>query len=435
MLGTLLLVLVAWFAVYLFAHIVTGPHHHQFDLKIYFHAVTFWTGGHDLYSYAQPDPVNGSLGFTYPPLAAVLMAPMTTLGFGAVAAVSIVAIVASTLWCVWICLRERMRITRENALRVVGLAGAGVFLLEPLRLTLGFGQINIYLMVLVLLDVLVLARRGSRWTGVGIGLAMAIKITPGIFLLYFLLSKQWRAAAVAVGTAAVATLVGAVAAPAETLRFFTSLLWASGRVGNIGGSANQSMNGLIARLMEPAPPSTALWLLLVIAVGALGVIRIRRAIAAGDTLAAITLTGLLGILISPVSWPHHIVWVIPAAVIVGDRLVRTSAEAPEIPGRSVAAEIRARLRQGAGLIVLVVLGTLAFGLDLRARLNLPDADYTDQPLIAALVVSTAMFWCLAAMFLLPISGDVASHGSPSLRGLLQRGRDAVAPRSGSRPRS
>lgn len=400
--GSVVLVAFAFWVVYQFAHTITGPHHNQFDLKIYYHAVQFWTNGNNIYDYSQPDPVNITLGFTYPPLAAVLMAPMAGLGLSLVTTLSLLAIVLTTGWCVFLCLRERVRITRQNALLVVGLATAAAFLLEPIRQTMGFGQINLYLMALVLLDVLVLGRRGSRWTGVGIGLAMAIKLTPGIFLLYLILSKQWRATVMALATAAAATLLAAVVTPSATWQYYTSLVWESDRVGFLGGSANQSMNGLIARIMAPHDPSKAIWLLLVVAVFAVAVVRIRRAVQADDRLAALTLTGLLGILVSPVSWPHHIVWVIPAAVIIGHRLIRQSNRA--VPtGLTIGAEVRLRLRTAAPLIVLVGLGSLAFGQDLRLALDLPDVDYSDLSVFWMLVASVQMFWCLAAMFLLPIT--------------------------------
>lgn len=410
--GSVALVLFATWVVYQFAHTVTGPHHSQFDLKIYYRAITFWTDGNNIYDYSQPDRVNITLGYTYPPLTAVLMAPMAKLSLSLVTVLSTLAIAATTAWCVFVCLRERVRITRQNALLLVGLATAASFLLEPIRQTMGFGQINMYLTALVLLDVLVLGRRGSRWTGIGIGLAMAIKLTPGIFLIYLLLSKQWRASVMAISTAIAATLMAAIVTPAATWQYYTSLVWESDRVGFLGGSANQSMNGLIARIMAPADPSKAIWLVLVLAVGIPVTMRIRKAVQAGDRLAALTLTGLLGILVSPVSWPHHIVWVIPAAVIIAHRLIRQSND--EVPtGMTGGAEARLRLRRAGTLIGLIALGSLAFGQDLRLALDLPDVDYSGLSVFWMLVASVQMFWCLAAAFLLPIGAKVPVAGAPA----------------------
>ena len=403
--------LTAGWAVYLWAHTVVGPHHHQFDLAIYFRAINFWAAGNDIYDYSQFDPVNISLGYTYPPLAAVLMSPMAATTFAVVKAITLPAIVLSAAACVLLILRERVVIPRGMTVAVVGIVTAVAFLLEPMRQTLGFGQINLFLMLLVLADVLVLARRGSRFTGVGIGLAMAIKLTPGVFLLYLIVSRQWRAFFVAIGTAVTATLLAAVVAPAETWRFYTSLLFESDRVGFLGSSANQSVNGLLARFTAPLPPSTAVWGLLVLVLLVVGYRRVRTAVAAGDVLAAVTLTGLLGVLISPVSWPHHIVWVLPAVVVLGTTLARGVLTAVRSGGLS-----RASLRPLIGPAVLVATGVFIWGWDTRIVLGLPDVDYTGLGPLAMVAGSLPMFWTLAALFVLPVTSfPRAALGASSRR--------------------
>ena len=173
----------------------------------------------------------------------------------------------------------------------------------------------------MLVDLLVLGRRGSKWTGVGIGLATAIKLTPGIFIVYLLVIGRWRAAITAIGTVVAANLVSAVIAPIETWRYFTSLMWETSRVGFLDTTMNQSVNGLLARLDAPLAPGRLPWLLLAGSLAVFGLWRARRAALAGDELAGLTLAGLVGVLVSPVSWVHHIIWVFPAMVILSMRLV------------------------------------------------------------------------------------------------------------------
>lgn len=413
------LIAVAGMFSYVVCHFLTGPHVHQFDLKVYYDAIHFWTAGNDIYNYTQPDSVQISLGYTYPPLAAVLMFPMAKLSLPVVTAISVVAIVATTGWCVYLSLRDRMRITKHNALLVVGLATSAAFLLGPVRENLGFGQINMYLMALVMLDALVLARRGSRLTGIGVGLAMAIKLTPGIFLLYFVLSKQWRAAAVAVCTALFATLASAVVAPSETWQYFTSLMWDSTRVGVISVRSNQSLDGLIARIAAPDAPSKLIWLVVILAIGTVAAVRIRKAAQAGDPLTAVAITGLLGVLVSPVSWTHHIVWIIPAAVVIAHRVIRLS-NTPAPGGLSPAAESWFRIRRATIPIVLIGLGALAFGQDLDALLQLPEVDFSNSSLLTMCVASNQMFWVVTAIFLLPIG---VGTRSPALQVREQRRLD------------
>src|SRR6478752_2157579 len=230
-------VTLAAFASWVFGEGI-GQHHHQFDLRLYYDAI----------NYSQPDAVNISLGFTYPPVAALLMSPMGLLSYPVVLVISLIAIVASAAACVYLVLRERIRLPKPLMLALTGVATAFAFTLEPFRQTLSFGQINIYLALLVLVDLLVLGRRGSRWAGVGIGLATAIKLTPGIFIIYLLVVGRWRAALTAIGTVVAANLLSALVAPTETWKYFTSLMWESSRVGFLDTTTNQSINGLLARL-------------------------------------------------------------------------------------------------------------------------------------------------------------------------------------------
>ena len=246
---------------------VIGQHHNQFDLRLYYDAINYWQSGHDLFAYSQPDATNISLGFTYPPLAAILMSPMGLLAYPVVLVISIAAIIASAAVFVFLVLRERIRLPKPLMFAVAGVGTALAFTLEPFRQTLSFGQINIYLALLVLVDLLVLGRRGSKWTGVGIGLATAIKLTPGIFIVYLLVVGRWRAAITAIATTVGVTLLSGVIAPTETWKYFTSLLWQTSRVGFLDTTMNQSVNGLLARLAAPLTPGHMAWVLLAGGVG------------------------------------------------------------------------------------------------------------------------------------------------------------------------
>jgi alpha-1,2-mannosyltransferase len=391
------------FITYWWAHI-SGPHHAQFDLQIYYRTVEYWADGHDIYNYVQPDAVNGWLGFTYPPLAAVLMRPMAGLSLSVVTVLTVIGIVLTTAYCVWLSVRDRFAFAGRAMWLAVGLGTCLAFDLEPLRSTLSFGQVNTFLAALVMADVLVLGRRGSRWTGIGIGLAMAIKITPGVFLLYLVLSKQWRATVIALCTALATTLLSAVVTPLETWHYYTGLLWDSGRVGLLGSSANQSVNGLLSRFSYPYDPSKGLWLAALVLVLAVSVIRIRSAVRAGDHLVAMTITGFAGILVSPASWFHHMIWVIPAVVV----LARIWTDAILAVVRGEAPPMRQRLRQLALPFVLSGTGAFILGCDTNALLHLPSVDYSQANVFQIVGASLEMLWALAALCLLPIRGAVRS---------------------------
>jgi len=397
-----------------------GSHHHQYDLKIYYHAVKFWLDGNSLYDYAQPDLVNMSLGYTYPPIAALAMVPMTLLPLGAVIVITFLAIVAANTALTRLFLVERLTLPPFQMMIVTGLVTAASFDLQPIGLNIAFGQINVFLALLVVVDILVLGRRGSRWFGVGIGIAMAIKLTPGIFLVYLVLSKRWRAMAVAVLTAAAAIGLAAVFAPSDTVRYYTRLVWESDRLGFLETTMNQSINGLLARLASPDNPSRAVWLACCLVVSVLGIWRIRTAVAAKDTLAAITLTGFLGVLVSPVSWLHHIIWVVPAAVLLAAYFVHWRDER--------AAGSQPSLRRLVPLVVLALTGAFVWFVNTRLMFVLPETEYYRLGLVKIFQASLQCIWTVAALLMLPIRRSApaaavhtATDSAPSAEGRRRSG--------------
>jgi alpha-1,2-mannosyltransferase len=203
---------------------------------------------------------------------------------------------------------------------------AGLFIaLEPVRETVNFGQVNLLLLFIVAADLLFLVQFGKRFGGIGIGLATAIKLTPGIFIVYLLVTKRYRAAAVATATAATATWFAATLAPDASRVFWTDAIWNTDRVGSTAFVSNQSLNGLVSRL-NPAEPSKLIWLALVIATLVFWAYRSRRAVAAGDELTGLALTGVVGCLVSPITWVHHLVWALPAIILLFDHALNAKYE-------------------------------------------------------------------------------------------------------------
>jgi alpha-1,2-mannosyltransferase len=258
-------------------------------------------------------------------------------------AITILATVVTTWWLV-APVADRHGWPRWYA---AGLAVPLVFAIEPSRETITFGQINMVLVLLVLADLLLGVPRNSRLAGAGIGLATALKLFPGIFIVYLLVARRWRAAALASGVAAGASLLAAVLAPRASWQYWTEALWETGRVGRTDYTGNQSLLGLISRLVAPDEPSRLIWLPVAAAVAGYGLWRAGRAAAAGDELTGLALTGLVGALVSPITWPHHVYWFVPALVALVDQ-----AADPSLPGGR-----RERLPM-VGMIILVYAGTV-----------------------------------------------------------------------------
>jgi alpha-1,2-mannosyltransferase len=299
------------------AHVWYGNRHQFFDLLVYRDAMRWWDAGNPLYTFARPDDTQVRLAFTYPPFAAYLLRPLAWLtpaqAIWAYSVTAVVAFAASIWWLV-----RPLAGRHGPAWFVFAMGFVLSTTLEPIREAFTFGQINIVLWALLLLDLLVLLPRGHRLAGVGIGLATAIKLVPGIFIVYLLVTRRWLAAAVAAGTTLLATGVAAAAAPRESWTFFTERMLAGEGVGQLHYVFNQSVLGTLARLAYPGRPAPVVWIVLVLAVLGYGFWRAARLAGRGDEVAAIAVVGIVGSLVSPVTWVHHIFWFVPALVVLVD---------------------------------------------------------------------------------------------------------------------
>ncbi|MFF7952897.1 glycosyltransferase 87 family protein [Streptomyces griseorubiginosus] len=305
--GRLLLVLTVAVAVTAFT--ATVPLLRDwFDLRVYHGAVDSWLHhGGRLYDYRVPGT---PYGFTYPPFAAVAMVPMALLGLRAAIAVGLLLNLAALVLVV--------RLLTGRAWRRLGwygctLGACALALFEPLRDTLSFGQVNLLLLALVLVDARLLATGRGRLAGVGIGLAAAVKLTPALFIGLLLVTRRWRAAAVATVVALAATGFAALVAPDASRFYWTDAMWDTTRVGRLDYVSNQSLQGILARLGET---DRALWAVAVLLTLCVWAVRARRAAAAQDWTAAFALTGLTACLVSPITWVHHLVWLLPSFAVL-----------------------------------------------------------------------------------------------------------------------
>lgn len=391
-------------------YLLSTPHNF-FDLRIYMSAMRWWADGNPLYDYAQPDELQGELYFTYPPFAAILLRPFAGLDVRATIAIftilTMVAVAVTTWWLV-APVAERHGFSRWFA---AGLAVPLVFAAESTRETINFGQINMLLVVLILADLLFALPRNSRWAGVGIGLATAIKLFPGIFIVYLLASRRWRAAAVASAAAAGATLLAAALAPADSWRFWTHELWATSRVGRTDYTGNQSLFGMLSRFSAPEKPDQRLWLVLVAVVAGYGLWRAARAARAGDELAGLTLTGLVGSLVSPISWTHHVYWLIPAVLVLVDAGLRTPGTGLRAAGAGSAEGGRRRR------ITLLAMAAVLYGCVTYGVVSFHDWGKTPEPTNSPLEFVLRNMYVLLALVLLvalPTRRGMSSN-APSVR--------------------
>ncbi|QEU94421.1 glycosyltransferase 87 family protein [Streptomyces kanamyceticus] len=298
------------------------------DLLVYRAEGATVRAGGDLYALRTTE---AGLPTTYPPFAALLFTPLTLLD---TADMRTLATLGNLLLLVAL-VRLSLRLTGlpAHARSVLWVSAAAVWC-EPVWTTLRYGQINLLLAVLVLWD---LTRRpgrpGHRWAGVGIGVAAAVKLTPALFVVFLLLvggaealrRGAWRPpvrhACVAVAAFGCATLLAAAALPYDSLRFWTRMVFEAGRVGLAEDTANQSLRGVLARLLHTGDPGLW-WVAVAVLVAAAGLGAAVAAALRGERAWAALSCAATALLVSPVSWSHHWVWCVPMLLLLGAEAAR-----------------------------------------------------------------------------------------------------------------
>jgi alpha-1,2-mannosyltransferase len=292
--------------------LIWDAHHPQMDFQVYRMGGQHVLGS-GLYS-AEITVLGQRLLFTYPPLAAILFWPLSHLSvvtgqtiWDAVDLVALTALIAVSMAAA----RSRSVVRSDWRTALVLLAPIG-FLLYPVRYNLALGQINVVLVLMIVADLTV----GVSWRGrdlprgVLVGMAAAIKLTPLIFIPYLLASRQWRPARNATLTFMLATGAVFAVSPRASWLYFTKDAFNVTRVGNVDRLDNQTLHAAIARAHLPMPPALSdLISLIVLCAGiAVAAVAYRRS----SSMLGILVCAATGLLLSPISWLHHYVWIVPA---------------------------------------------------------------------------------------------------------------------------
>jgi alpha-1,2-mannosyltransferase len=290
-----------------------------FDLQVYLggahealhHSHSLYTWDFEKYPGIQ---------FTYTPFAALAFAAGLALPFTALMAVVTVVSLFCLVATIWIAFRQ-LGWEKTSRLGATLLLSGLLLWTEPVQRALYLGQVELALMALVVWDLCQPDRR--RWKGAATGIAAGIKLVPLLFIAYLLLTKRFRQAAVAAGTFVVTVIIGFIVFPnASVTWWLDGDFFQAGRTGFVGGEQNQSLRGIMTRLIGSVNGTVAPWLLVAIVVGVAGlaaaIILDRR----GYTFAGLMAAALTALLVSPISWDHHWVWIAPGLALIVDAAVR-----------------------------------------------------------------------------------------------------------------
>ncbi len=322
------------------------------DLNHFTQGGQFVRDGLSPYSTAFTQAGNG-LPYIYPPVWPIVFAPLSLLP----------TIVLRVLWtggslvALWALVALSIRqLTaaepggRRQRLLLITAATILTLPLGAVAEVLYYGQVGIFVVLACTVDAVLLRERQSRWQGVLVGIATAVKLTPALVIAHWVLTRQFRAAVTATATTLACWGIAALLLPKLVADYFFGG-FVFGIAGRIGAERvnNQSLFGLLTRLLGETPP-IALYLAVAVPVALLGLYLAWRAHRAGNLLAAIGIVGLTSVLVAPMSWQHHACWIIPAlGAVIGDG--------------------RRRVRLLGGLAAMVALYSPTQGAQLAAYVN------------------------------------------------------------------
>jgi alpha-1,2-mannosyltransferase len=275
-----------------------------------------------LYDWVGPNGVQ----FTYPPFAAVVFAVGSVLPWTALRWAMTLASLAALALSAWLT-GGALGYRGRRDLRLGATCGgcALALLTEPVQQTLSLGQVNLLLMLLVAADLLtpgalLPGQRTRWWHGAGIGIAAGIKLTPLIFIPYLLLIRKFRQAATAMAVFAATVALGYALLPADSGDYWADRLFLNAnRIVFLGTRGNQSLRGVITRLAGSVASGTTPWLAAAVLVVLAGLVTAAALYQAGQPVPAMLACALTGLLVSPLSWDHHWVWVALGIVLLAHR--------------------------------------------------------------------------------------------------------------------
>jgi alpha-1,2-mannosyltransferase len=287
---------------------------HMTDLAAYQVAAERVVEGTSVYDSPLFGSTRGVFEFVYTPFSALLFTPLAALYGNAFTIVGTVVNIVLMLATVLVC-TARLGYRRDLRLLLFSVSVTSILLwCEPIRETVAFGQINILLLAMVVAD---LAMPDSvRWKGALVGIAAGIKLTPAFFVLYLVITRRFRAAAVAAGSFAATVGLGFLLLPKDSGTFWSGAFMDPARVGVPENPGNESLRGLFARTFGLDGVEKVLWAALAVLIVLACLALARRLSLTGYELPAVVLCGLTTTVVSPHSWVHHWVWLAPLLVYV-----------------------------------------------------------------------------------------------------------------------
>ncbi|MBK8445853.1 MAG: DUF2029 domain-containing protein [Micropruina sp.] len=273
------------------------------DLDVYRRTGDLVLRGQDFYN------VEAWLPWIYPPFPALLAVPFAVMPL----AVAQITWLGLNVACLMAMLYRLGLAGWQLSLAAMGI----IWLVEPVRETLGFGQVAIFLVTAAVLDSMpgpVVFKRRLLPEGWLTGVATAVKLTPAVIAAYNFFAGKRRAGIVSFLTFLACTAVGFLVFWSPSVTYWSRLLSGdSGLNTGIVFKTNQSVLGVWTRMFGEASRGGLVLAAVVAVIGIVAAVLMHKA---GEVPLAVCLAGLTSLLASPISWSHHYVWIVPFGIVL-----------------------------------------------------------------------------------------------------------------------
>jgi alpha-1,2-mannosyltransferase len=291
----------------------------NFDFEIYRNALLDVLRGGSVYDFGVPQPqLHTVMGFVYPPFASLAMLPLglvpSIVGRILIATATIGLVVAALVACFRL-VDSRRATSGRRPFSLITWAWVALPMAVSMSAIFNMqnGQVSFIVAALVLLDVLVLP---PRWRGVMVGLAGAVKLTPMIMVPFFLVTRQWRAAANSCAAFGLAAAFAAVFRWSDSVRYWLHPGWLASSFGDLARVENWSIYGDLARLGLAGSTLTFIWVPAAALMLAAALWRARKHYASSQPLEAVLVMGIAATLVTSATWPHHLLFGLVACTLL-----------------------------------------------------------------------------------------------------------------------
>jgi alpha-1,2-mannosyltransferase len=273
--------------------------------------------------------------YIYPPPTLLLSWPFAQIPFPAAHAVFLILSHLCYLAAIWLLLTKLTPLPASRELRdlMIGLSLVYLFLFDPALVTLEIGQINLITLLFLCLALVAIRKDAPGWQiALPLSLAILWKTYPVLLLIPLVLRRRWSAVALTcLFFASYTALAAVVFEPEVWSTWWREVVPKGGYTKDpiaVAGPWNQDINGFVTRLFLDGPRFE----------GDLKHDRLAKGIATGlagivfgvTTLAAFRSRHakepergdfemgaflLMIFLVAPISWDHHLVYVLPAALL------------------------------------------------------------------------------------------------------------------------